>query len=447
MTFKNLITIAIFSLFLMNCEKYTEGINDDPNNFIVASSDLLMGQVQLAFMQHMGSNNVRYGAIFSNQMSGGDRQYLTLNTYSPNRGNYNDMWEDTYVQGIKNAKLIENDENAGDLVIGISQIIQGVLFADLAVLYGDVPFSEAGNPEIENPVYENQRKVVEGSIAMIQSGIGKVGSASIDAGYGGNRLAGSTWAAAANTFAARYSLLAGNYNDAIAYANNGISATSDDLVTQHGTSLENRNLFYQFTVDERQDYLIAADSHLINLLDGTTERALETPANQLIWDSYFYIASGTGSAQLNVQEGGRFSQTSPMKLASYVENQLILAEAKFKTNDEAGARQHLNNVRADLRIQYGSDETGFPDSTAEGEVLLKQILEEKYITLIGELVTFHDLRRTRNFIGVPNKTTGSSGSNDFPQRFLLPQSEIDSNENVPSSLSEFFDPTELFTSY
>jgi hypothetical protein len=41
-----------------------------------------------------------------------------------------------------------------------------------------------------------------------------------------------------------------------------------------------------------------------------------------------------------------------MKLASYVENQLILAEAKFKTGNEAGAREHLNNVRADLRVQY-----------------------------------------------------------------------------------------------
>ena len=106
----------------------------------------------------------------------------------------------------------------------------------------------------------------------------------------------------------------------------------------------------------------------------------------------------------------------------------------------------MNNVRADLRVQYDSAD-GFPDSDASGNVLLKQILEEKYLTLIGELVTFHDLRRTRNFIGVPNKTTGSTGASDFPQRFLYPQSELDTNENVPNPLPEFFTPTALLGSY
>jgi len=122
---------------------------------------------------------------------------------------------------------------------------------------------------------------------------------------------------------------------------------------------------------------------------------------------------------------------------------LILAEAKFKTNDEAGARTHLNNVRAELHVQFESDAEGFPDSAASGNDLLTQILGEKYITLVGEIVTYHDLRRTRNFIGVPNKKTWSTGASDFPQRFLYSQSEVDTNENVPSPLPEFFNTTEL----
>ena len=180
-------------------------------------------------------------------------------------------------------------------------------------------------------------------------------------------------------------------------------------------------------------------------MNGSVPRALETPGNTEVYNSYF-ITEESGRVILNTDDGGRFSQTSPMKLASYVENQLILAEAKFKTGNEAGAREHLNNVRADLRNQYASQD-GFPDSDASGNVLLKQILEEKYLALIGEVVTFHDLRRTRNFIGVPNKPTGSTGASDFPQRFLYPQSELDTNENIPSPLPEFFTPTAAFTSY
>ena len=176
-------------------------------------------------------------------------------------------------------------------------------------------------------------------------------------------------------------------------------------------------------------------------LDGRVTRSLNTPGDNIRLNNYF-LSDGTRTL-INTDEGGGFSQTSSFPLASYYENQLILAEAKFKTNDEDGARMHSNNVRAELRNQYSSDENGFPDSNATGDTLLEQILEEKYITLVGEIVTFHDLRRTRNFIGVPNKTTGSTGASDFPQRFLYPQSEVDTNSNVPSPLPEFFSTTQL----
>ena len=430
-----------------SCESYTEDLNDDPNNFIVAASDLIIGQTQLAFMQHMGSNNARYAAVFANTMSGADRQYLTLNTYSPNRGNYNDMWEDTYLQGINTAQLILNDESAGGLVKGIASILQGTLFAEMAVLYGDVPFSQAVQPdEYPNPVYDSQADVVNGGIALIEQGIALVGSASIAAGFGGSRLSGGTWAEAGHTLAARYSLLAGNYAAAISHANQGISSSANDLETKHGTSQENRNLFYQFIIDERQDYLKANDSHLVHLLDGTASRRLTTPAQQLQYDYYFISDSGGAEVALNTTAGGVFEIDAPFQLASYQETQFILAEAKFMQGDEAGARQHLNNVRADQRVQYSSDAVGFPDSVATGNDLHLQILEEKYIALIGELVTFHDLRRTRNAISVPNKQ-GAIGPSNFPQRYLYPQVELDTNPNIPASLPDFFTPTSLFTSY
>ena len=109
-----------------------------------------------------------------------------------------------------------------------------------------------------------------------------------------------------------------------------------------------------------------------------------------------------------------------------------MAEAAAKSGNDATALTHLNNFRSDLVAHYGATAADFPASTASGAALLNQILEEKYIALVGELVTFHDLRRTRNLIGVPNKTTGSVGASAFPQKFLYPQSELDTNaENVP----------------
>ena len=286
---------------------------------------------------------------------------------------------------------------------------------------------------------------------MIETGIGNVGTASIAAGFGGNRLSGSTWAEAGYTLGARYALLNGDYAKAISHANSGISSTANNLMTQHGTSVGNRNLYYQFIIDERQEYLKASsggnNSHLVNLLDGTVTRKLPASAagQQMQYDSYFYTDSG-GDIAINTEDGGRFAMTAGFPIATYQENQLILAEAKAKTGNDAGALTNLNNFRTDLVAQYSATAADFPASTASGAELLNQILEEKYIALVGELVCFHDLRRTRNLIGVPNKTTGSTGASDFPQKFLYPQSELDTNgENVPQD--EFFTPTALFTSY
>ena len=56
-----LITI-IATIGVVGCSDYTEGINDNPNAFVVAAPDLIIGQTQLALMQHMSSNN---GNVFT----------------------------------------------------------------------------------------------------------------------------------------------------------------------------------------------------------------------------------------------------------------------------------------------------------------------------------------------------------------------------------------------
>ena len=81
------------------------------------------------------------------------------------------------------------------------------------------------------------------------------------------------------------------------------------------------------------------------------------------------------------------------------------------------------------------------NSVSKEDALLIEILEERYVTFFGQIEGFNDVRRTRKEeVGIrlqPN--TGSL----LPERFLYPQSEIDSNPNTPSPLPGFFEPTEV----
>ena len=100
-------------------------------------------------------------------MSGGDRQYLTLNTYSPNRGNYNDMWNDAYIAGINNAQLIINDASASDLIRGIAEILQGTCL--LIWHFSTETFhlaKQCNQMNLLNPTYDAQATVVSGGISF-----------------------------------------------------------------------------------------------------------------------------------------------------------------------------------------------------------------------------------------------------------------------------------------
>ena len=50
---------------------------------------------------------------------------------------------------------------------------------------------------------------------------------------------------------------------------------------------------------------------------------------------------------------------------------------------------------------------------------------------------FHDIRRTKNALGVPIKGTGNT---TIPQRFFYPQVEINANDNYPGTV-DLFTPT------
>ena len=81
------------------------------------------------------------------------------------------------------------------------------------------------------------------------------------------------------------------------------------------------------------------------------------------------------------------------------------------------------------------------DNITKEDALLREILEERYITFYAQIEGFNDVRRTRkeNYGVQLTPNTGSS----LPERFLYPQSEIDTNPNTPSPIPGFFEPTRV----
>ena len=108
-------------------------------------------------------------------------------------------------------------------------------------------------------------------------------------------------------------------------------------------------------------------------------------------------------------------------MLTYVENQLILAEAKHATGDDPGALINLNNARAVVPLSALSGITG--------AALLDSIMTEKYVALFQNIETYNDYRRTCLPALVPFATT--EFSNKIPGRLFYGLAEENANPNIP----------------
>jgi hypothetical protein len=117
----------------------------------------------------------------------------------------------------------------------------------------------------------------------------------------------------------------------------------------------------------------------------------------------------------------RFAADARLPYVSYVENELILAEAYNQTGNDALALTHLNNARATVPLSTLVGITG--------AALLDSIMIEKYAAMFQNLESINDYRRTCIPAITPSHNT--QGFSRVPGRLFYPQLERNVNPNIP----------------
>ena len=145
---------------------------------------------------------------------------------------------------------------------------------------------------------------------------------------------------------------------------------------------------------------------------------------------------------------------------TYQENLLILAECAYRTQGFDAGLQALNNYRAflstggymgavntsDLRYDayvaadFAAGGIENKSGLSPNDALLREIIEERYVTFFGQIEGFNDLRRTLKESNIRVPVAPNRGS-ELPQRFLYPQSEIDRNAQTPNPIPSLFQAT------
>lgn len=469
--YKLLISSLVILGALSSCSNLVDGLNNDPNNPTSASYQNILTGAEVGDIILQTGETARRAGIFCGYYTGIQRQHQGFNSYTLTTSDFDNLWDDAFVNTLRNATVAQESaavEGINGVTLGITQVIQAMAFGTAASLYGDIPFDEASNIEIENPVFENQVSVygkiqtlLDDAIANLQSGTDRPSSGS-EIFFDGDP---DSWIAVAHTLKARYYMHTKEYDKAFNAASNGIQINAGSLMAPHGTATDNSNLSYQFfAVQVRGADLITSD-FMASLVapnasvspDFANYRGNAKTNETARYNFYFQINDvGTQPNTIN----GLAAQDASAPMVTYQENLLILAEAGFRTSGFTVGLDRLNDFRAYMNaggyltnaspgdIQYdpyvandfanGGIEN--PDGVPSDNALLREIMEERYITLFGQIEGFNDTRRTLEETVVRVQVVPNSGD-ALPERFLYPQSEIDRNSNIPDPIPSLFTPT------
>ncbi len=458
---KNIKYILIgFSIVLSGCS-YGD-LNENPNSPTVVPEILLVEGTMLANVAINASHINRIAGMWTGQYKGEQNLYGNIHTYGISTEESNSSWGYLYNGIMAQNDVIQKGLAADLLIVGISKVIEAHAVGTASSNWGNIPYSESVTEGIDDPKYDTQAEVFSQMQTLLDAAIADLNNAasyslSQDIFFNGNKI---KWIETAYTLKARYYMLVKDYAAAYTAAQNGISSADASMkYSAPGTTSGAQNLLYEVLSGSRSGDISVNGTFLSGLVGSTTVSRNNAKTDEDARGKYYYFDENGGNSS------GVAAASAPMPLVTYEENLLTMAEAAARTTTFATALGHLNVLRSFLAsgssfakvnsadvLKYdayvAADFANGGMENADGidatRALIREIVEERYVSGFGTFMPWNDARRLRKsdadvLVPFPLNTGAVSV---HPERFLLSQNELNSNSNAPVGAT-IFDKTEV----
>ena len=424
------IYIIIFSFCLLNIACNKEYLNPSTASEVqVVSSPQGLIAIANGLQQKysIGRTSPIYNALTTSGLLSGELVVLNAGNTDENNlglgaGNVNNsnnvlrnLWEQ--LQLIKsNANLIlDNIDVVNDTGIKTGLICYASIYKAIAL--GTLPqFWESAPITVEkNAPFNTRAELLTEAIQLLQTAKDRINSVGVNTNFTSRIVAGIDLKNTINALLARYNLLAGNYDAAIAAA-----------LTVDITKVSNLN-FAAGTSDNPISFVSFSNRNVTEPKDTffSLPVGLRTTANDLRRNKFFKATTAPASLNLGASTTGFFaSVTTSIPLYRIGEVYLILAESYARKKDSTNAVIQLNKV-----LTKNTDATGIgAGQPAYNGVnpLLTEIYKQRCIELYLTGFRFEDSKRF-------GRDKSERGNRNF---MPYPLTERDNNTNTPT------DPTE-----
>ena len=467
---KSIYMVLLLALILGACDSDFEEMNVDPTKPVQVE---IANKLTIAQLYTSGSRYEvwRNMLIYNSTMI---QHFATVDDiwegdkYMRNDGYASSQIDRDYANAVKTIEdmllQVEQEEKPAEME-AIVRILRVFVFHRLTDLYGDIPYSEAGQAIISNnlaPKYDKQEDIyadmlneLEVSAAALGSGISGFGSADIM--FQGDQ---TKWKKFANSLMLRLALRISNVDAAgaeqwaVKAINGGVMTSNEDIALinmQTGPiELNQSGMGQTFLYDD-----VSLSTTLVDALSGDPRLpilgARASDESTVIADLKGFpcgidlpmLANLTGEEdENNYAHPNRMlvGLDAPTVLQSYAEVELLLAEAALKGWVSGSVEQHYNaGVTAAMKmyeVLYGAaaavadaDVATFlannPYDAASG---MEQISTQHWIaTFFNEYETYSNWRRTGYPVLTPVNYPGNATNGTIPRRMTYSTSEQSNN--------------------
>ncbi len=479
--FQPLLMFTCAAVALCSCKKKLDTNLTNPNAVAVtgiSGKDVFAGAlvntvniVNVNSISYINQEWMGYWARTTSYSASG--QQFRIETFSLNNADGDNFWDAAY-HNIYDYDFVEKNSTSGSILPGASLTMKVLMFQDLADVFGNIPYSQAINPNDTAVSYDDASTIYTGLVSQIDSAMGlinKSAATSDDAAdimFQGDK---SKWLSFANTIKLRLLLrqipnisaasalqAEAASTAAYGYLSAGTDATINpgfaDAVTQqspfwgsYGFQVGGVNAYQNHT------FYIACQT-FIDYLNATSDPRLgylfaKSPSGTY-GGNYFGDGGSTLklSSQLSPIGAGILKSASmPAVIMTASEGLFLQAEAAqrglipgtFMTLFNTAVAESFRFLGIDNSVSVAasfiSTSTDDRVNPAVASDPIKTIIYQKWVANaeIDPLESWCDYRKT----GYPDRTNPSINpsvsSNTVPKRFLYPQSEIDVNNTNYSS--------------
>jgi len=460
---KKLMMAGLLAVLTTGCFKSGE-LNIDPNRSTTVDPSLLFAGASTQFSLLRVAELTWPVALMSQMWASGGRWGLAQAQYDQTR--IRTAWGRTYTDVLKNLdvaiRVAEQAQPVNKNALAQCKILKAFAYAQISLLWGDIPFSEASTGAVDLPKFDKQADVLNGCIALLDEAVAQIDPAGkgiiapFDLYYGGDM---TKWRRFANSLKLRilFAMVDADPSKGAAIgqliaSGTMIASNADAMQFRYFNQPGRQNPRFSFTAIFRggvqSDWYCSKPVYdlLTSLKDPRIPYFFQpgpaaAPAEYIALNSVETFTTKSALVNLNL-----LKPDLPEVSFSYSEQLLFEAEALARGFTTGGFDLATQRMRAGVReslLSFGvpaagaeAYANGLPALTATNHRTV--LSQQQYLDLFMRPVEGWVQNRRSGVIGqeIPAMTTPTGAPvSGLVRRLLYRSEEINSNPNTPTGLA------------